>query len=588
MTTYSNIRYAAAGVTEYATADDLPTTAASGSQAFVAGTNRLYIWNGTGWYNIALINTNPTISGVSASYQLATDGTATTVTITAADPEGLPITYSLASDTSGSVATVTQGTGASTNVFTITPSTSDANAGTFTLTFRASDGVNLASAPAEFSLEFSVVNSHYTSALITSVGANNAVNNTFIDSSSNSHTITASGDATQTTFSPYRHGGYSIYHDGTGGDYIKTDTSADFAFGSNDFTVECWYYPVSKAQNYPRILHFGEYWSNSRSWGLLDRHNSTNTKFTVQSFALGTILQSTTTVSNNQWYHLAVVRSGGTITLYVNGAAEDTYNISTNNYPDASSTSYLSLLNVSDGANLNEGQANGSLTDVRVIQGTAVYASAFTPPTAPLTEITNTSLLLKGTNAGIIDKSQTAKTLTLTGDVQSSTAQTKYSTTSIKFDGTGDKIEVPDFQLLRDGRDFTIEFWIYLTNTGAERNILETFSFGATSGWTIYHLSGGRLDFYPSHTNLTTLSATTWTHIAIENYGGTIKCFVNGTSTYSTTHTNTSTPSAGLRIGTRSGTSNYFNGYMEDLRITDGYARYQGTNFTPPTAALKG
>ena len=415
------------------------------------------------------------------------------------------------------------------------------------------------------------------------------------DYSSNNRTFTPPATLELQATAPYDYNQYSsatnggsIYHDGTGGDYIKTDTSADFAFGSNDFTVECWYYPVSKAQNYPRILHFGEYWSNSRSWGLLDRHNSTNTKFTVQSFALGTILQSTTTVSNNQWYHLAVVRSGGTITLYVNGAAEDTYNISTNNYPDASSTSYLSLLNVSDGANLNEGQANGSLTDVRVIQGTAVYASAFTPPTAPLTEITNTSLLLKGTNAGIIDKSQTAKTLTLTGDVQSSTAQTKYSTTSIKFDGTGDKIEVPDFQLLRDGRDFTIEFWIYLTNTGAERNILETFSFGATSGWTIYHLSGGRLDFYPSHTNLTTLSATTWTHIAIENYGGTIKCFVNGTSTYSTTHTNTSTPSAGLRIGTRSGTSNYFNGYMEDLRITDGYARYQGTNFTPPTAALKG
>ena len=228
MTTYSNIRYAAAGVTEYATADDLPTTAASGSQAFVAGTNRLYIWNGTGWYNIALINTNPTISGVSSSYSLAQDGTATTVTIVASDPEGIPITYSLASDTSGSIATVAQGTGASTNVFTITPSTSNANAGTFTLTFRASDGVNIATAPAEFSLAFQVVNSHYTSALITSVGANNAVNNTFIDSSSNSHTITASGTATQTTFSPYRHGGYSLYFPGVLLEWILGFSTLDF------------------------------------------------------------------------------------------------------------------------------------------------------------------------------------------------------------------------------------------------------------------------------------------------------------------------------------------------------------------------
>ena len=122
----------------------LPTSASVGDQAFVTGTNRLYLWNGSGWYNIALINATPTISGVNATYTLAQDGTATTVTITATDPEGLPITYSIASDTSGNIATVAQGTGASTNVFTITPSTNTAHAGTFSLTFRASDGVNIA------------------------------------------------------------------------------------------------------------------------------------------------------------------------------------------------------------------------------------------------------------------------------------------------------------------------------------------------------------------------------------------------------------------------------------------------------------
>ena len=145
----------------------------------------MYIWNGTGWYNIALINTNPSISGASATYDLAADGTATAVTITATDPEGLPITYSIASDTSGDVATVAQGTGSSTNVFTITPSTNTANAGTFSLTFRASDGVNIATAVSSFTLQFSIQNSNYTTALITSVGANNAVNNSFDDASTN-------------------------------------------------------------------------------------------------------------------------------------------------------------------------------------------------------------------------------------------------------------------------------------------------------------------------------------------------------------------------------------------------------------------
>ena len=58
---------AAGSAAVYATIDLLPASANTGDQAFVTGSNRLYLWNGTGWYNIALINTNPTISGVSAS-----------------------------------------------------------------------------------------------------------------------------------------------------------------------------------------------------------------------------------------------------------------------------------------------------------------------------------------------------------------------------------------------------------------------------------------------------------------------------------------------------------------------------------------
>ena len=96
----------AARTAVYANIAALPTSGTAGDMAYVTATNRLYIWTGTGWYNIALINNNPTISGVSATYDLATDGTATTVTITATDPEGLPITYSIVSDTSGNAATV--------------------------------------------------------------------------------------------------------------------------------------------------------------------------------------------------------------------------------------------------------------------------------------------------------------------------------------------------------------------------------------------------------------------------------------------------------------------------------------------------
>ena len=802
MTTYSNIRYAAAGVTEYATADDLPTTAASGSQAFVAGTNRLYIWNGTGWYNIALINTNPTISGVSSSYALATDGTATTVTITASDPEGIPITYSLASDTSGNTATVVQGTGASTNVFTITPSTSSADVGTFTLTFRASDGVNLATAPAEFSLAFSVANSHYTSALITSVGGNNAVNNTFIDSSSNSNTITTVGDAHQTTFSPYRHGGYSTYFDGSG-DYLKTassstfnlyntaftiegwfyatapdtgehllssyinssnreslyfsnsttlswwvngsirisatvaanewyhvaivdnggtttmyidgtsqgtwastytdgnrlvwvgtyndgayapdsftgyisdwrvvkgtaitpssggpierltavantslltchlpyiadgstnshaitisgntstqpfspydysqyssaanggsmsfdgtgdyltisNSSGDFTFGTGDFTVETWVYydAMPSGSGYPNsawILGGGPVNSNT---GFDIAVGSTNIQIGLSSFASLNI-NAAHGMSAGRWYHLAVVRNGNTLTCYKDGSSLATADV-TGVTADAMATGIAIAAAEPSGA--TSGNPNGYYSDVRVVKGTAVYTANFTPPTVPLAAITNTSLLLRGTNAGIIDKSQTAQAITLNGNAKSSTTVYKYLTSSMAFDGSGDYVSMPSDASFGLGTgDFTIEWWAYQTATSSYAQV---FAVGYGAGGIGAHMRNNgditvsRPGTAIDHTFTANLSSSgsIWYHIALVRNGSTLTCFVNGTSVGTATNS-TNYAESHLNIGIDgNNSSSPFQGYISDFRITKGLARYTSA-FTPPTAALKG
>ena len=143
-------------VTAYATAAALPLSGNTvGDQAFVSETGRLYIFIGTGWYNIALINTNPVItSGAEALYFLNIDGTPTVITLVANDPEDVPIAWSYAV-TSGSLingggntATVTQ-VG---NEFTITPTTNQAYVGGFEITFTASDGVNLATSASTFSL----------------------------------------------------------------------------------------------------------------------------------------------------------------------------------------------------------------------------------------------------------------------------------------------------------------------------------------------------------------------------------------------------------------------------------------------------
>ena len=153
MSTYSDLK-GGIETTVYSTAADLPLTGVSGgAQAYVTETNRLYLWNGSGWYNIALINTAPTITtGAAATYALAINGTATVITLAATDPEGVPITWSHSVTTGslGSTATVSQ----SANVFTVTPSSTEAHAGTFSLTFTASDGINVATSTSAFTLAF--------------------------------------------------------------------------------------------------------------------------------------------------------------------------------------------------------------------------------------------------------------------------------------------------------------------------------------------------------------------------------------------------------------------------------------------------
>ena len=151
------ISAAGAGLTVYATKENLPTSGlTSGDQAYVTNTSRLYISNGTGWYSIALTNASPSITSVLDSdggttpFTLATDGSATVITVAATDSDGTPLTYNY-SVSSGSLngSTVTQDS----SVFTVTPHAS--NATTFDLTFTATDGINTATSGANsFTLEF--------------------------------------------------------------------------------------------------------------------------------------------------------------------------------------------------------------------------------------------------------------------------------------------------------------------------------------------------------------------------------------------------------------------------------------------------
>ena len=146
------------GTISVSSADTLPLSNIQiGQQGFVTTTNKLYIYNGSGWYNIATINSTPYwVTEATASYTLNTDGTATVVEINAADSDGTTVSYTATGDSDFNlIATVVQD---SDGRFVIRSIDSDGSAsqtaGSGVLTFRASDGIDQASTASTFTIAF--------------------------------------------------------------------------------------------------------------------------------------------------------------------------------------------------------------------------------------------------------------------------------------------------------------------------------------------------------------------------------------------------------------------------------------------------
>ncbi len=422
--------------------------------------------------------------------------------------------------------------------------------------------------------------------------------NRFVDIGPNAVAITANGSPSVQKFSPFSPTaaystsglGGSAYFDGAG-DYL-TAPSTSGQLGAGDFTVEAWIYPISRATTFPTI--FNNYSSyGAGSLGIFAGHNSGNTsKYQVSiNGAAFPVIQSTDSIIYNQWTHIAVVRSSGVITLYINGVANGTYTTSAT--LNGAGSSWIGTA----GDDTANGIFNGYISGLRVVSGSAVYTTAFTPPTAPLTAITNTKLLLNMTNGGIIDNAMMNDWVTV-GDVQVNTTTKKYGTGSMYFDGNGDWLRVLYGPNMALQNTYTVEAWIYPVNTsagyrtmfmieaaaGAAFGAFSLYQSGTTLGFEVRPTSGGGVTTISGGT----LTANTWQHVAISVSGTSGKLFLNGTQVGSTTTMpdysfSVSSCSVG---GHPNGTTEGFNGYIDEFRVTKGYARYT-SNFTAPTGPFQ-
>lgn len=152
------------------------------------------------------------------------------------------------------------------------------------------------------------------------------------------------------------------------------------AMGAGDFTWECFVYPTTTS-NWQRFIDSGD---NS----LLNGYQLTTQPGSFAPIVQangGTIITSTVALTQFSWNHLAVTRRSGTVTVWVNGASGGT----------ASNSLNMTNQQITIGAEPNTAsRLLGSISNVRIIKGTAIYRTPFTPPTSPLVAITGTELLL--------------------------------------------------------------------------------------------------------------------------------------------------------------------------------------------------
>lgn len=407
------------------------------------------------------------------------------------------------------------------------------------------------------------------------------------DNSSNGNTLTVPADVYPSSVAYFNKwtleyapetNGASIFFDGTA-DYLSIADSANLQLGSGDFTAEGWFFPnksgtvvcfYTKGVNTTGGIIFGV-----STTQLLCRHTGATDSAVTVSLTKG-------------WHHVAWVRNGSTLSIYLDGVSQSITNSTVSFNQNDTSTAYIgSVASVASSANRYGGHASG----FRIVKGTAVYTSNFTPPTAPPTAITNTALLLEGTNAGIFDNSGKCSIVT-NGNAQISTTDPKYGTGSMLFDGTGDQVLIKNPSRLIIGlASFTMECWIKSTVTAGTVDIFGQIDSGASTEPCLVR-NTGTLYYQNNYGVSNVMNATpsgffdgNWHHLALVRNSGTTSLYVDGVSVVSAADANNYTSFGDFGVGALGATYGDFSGNIDDFRITLGIARYT-SNFTPPDKAF--
>jgi len=390
--------------------------------------------------------------------------------------------------------------------------------------------------------------------------------------------------------------GYSGNFNGTNA-YLSVPDSADWYFGTGDFTIDCWIYLIAQPAANINVDIASQRVDDNNAWSF-HYGDGAGTKYLVFSSNSGGsvmvnayIVQS---LSLNTWYHLAVVRNVSQYYIFLNGVSLTlTGGTSSNAIPDLAAVLQIGRFGTT-------WYLNAYIEEFRVSKGIARWTSGFIPSSSEYTSDSYTKLLLH-LNNNVTDSGSVGYTVTNNNMTYSATSP--FGKWSGSFNGSSSYITTPDSADWNFSTgDLTIDLWIYLNSlpsSGVQYGICEQYV-DANNGWGIGIVNDGTgywLNFYERTTasgwhilfqRQVSLAISTWYHLAISRNGSNFRWFLNG-SQVGTTYVNSDSMSdfaAILSIGrvSMSGAT-YFPGRIEEFRISKGTARWT-TTFTPSRTPL--
>lgn len=387
-----------------------------------------------------------------------------------------------------------------------------------------------------------------------------------------------------TTSARYGTNGIQFGAGGASTSLTVDQTATTVALWNNNFTFECWFniasFTPTSGNGLQGLFCVGDYVS-----GILFRLSAT---YGIELYCLGTPVNNQVNITTGAWHHIALVRNNTVMTVFYDGnPCTNTFNVSGYNFPALVITIGKAYHNPS------VEYFYGYMDDIRLTNGVARYTTAFVPTQLPFSGVTpdplfsDVGLLLTGET--LLDSSSTPKILSAFGTPAVSTSVKKYRTGSIYFNGSSSLSYANSLTELTLDQNFTIEMWLYITDVSSGYHRIFQNQQGSNTATGFFYVYNNGTNIIVYNTTIGTLvsvgsfTANAWFHLGIVKYDSTFKVFINGVNSYSMTSMTTTVTSAGFVIG--GGAIEPMTGYISDLRITKGVARYV-SNFTPPTTAL--